>query len=294
MRTRASDVRTRASDVSALATVQAMSRACGSGIFLGTTPGGPAFAPPEHCVLVLGPPRSGKTTSLVVPNILAANAAVLSTSTKPDVLNATAPARRRAGRCLLFDPGGSVEPPRGVELAGWTPLDSSRSFDGALLLARAMTGAARPGADQGESAHWTERAGILVACLLHAAALEGEPITTVLSAVNRHDPGRALAVLDEHGADGPFDNLSGIVATDAREQSGIWSTASGVLSAYQSRAAVESALLPPIDPRRVVENGDTVYVVAGSDRQRQAAALVAGLVHDLRRAAYGTSQRLTP
>jgi type IV secretory pathway TraG/TraD family ATPase VirD4 len=211
---------------------------------------------------------------------------VLSTSTKPDVLDVTAPARRRAGRCLLFDPGGSVDPPSGVERIGWSPLSSSQCFDDALLLARAMTGAARPDSDRGESAHWTERAGILVACLLHAAALGDEPITAVLSAVSRHDAGRALAVLDERGADGPFDNLSGIVATDSREQSGIWSTAASVLAAYQSSAAVASALLPPIEPRRAVEDGDTVYVVAASDRQRQAAALVAGLVHDLRRAAY--------
>jgi type IV secretory pathway TraG/TraD family ATPase VirD4 len=244
------------------------------------------FAPPEHCVLVLGPPRSGKTTAIVVPNVLASSGAVLSASTKPDVLDATARARRRVGRCLLYDPSGSVEPPAGVEPVGWSPLSSSGSFDEALLLARAMTGAARPGSDRGESAHWTERAGILVACLLHAAALDAAPITTVLSAVNRHEAAHALAVLDERGAEGPFDNLSGIVTTDSREQSGIWSTASSVLAAYQSSAAVASALRPPIDPRRVVEEGDTVYVVAASDHQRQAAALVAGLVHDLRRAAY--------
>ena len=55
-------------------------------------------------VLVIGPPRSGKTSSLVVPSVLDAPAAVVSTSTKPDVLKATTVHRGRLGRCFLFDP----------------------------------------------------------------------------------------------------------------------------------------------------------------------------------------------
>jgi type IV secretion system protein VirD4 len=270
----------------ALAMVRALAGASGSGIFLGNSPAGPVYAPAEHCVLVLGPPRCGKTSSIVVPNVLSARAAVLVTSTKPDVLRATASARRLLGRCLLFDPSGSVTPPPGVEPVGWSPLDSAVRFDEALLVSKAMTGAARPGSERTEAAHWTERAAILIACLLHAAALEGEPMTTVLSHLDRHDAGRALAALDAHGAERPFGNLTGIVATDAREQSGIWSTASSVLAAYQSTAALGTALRPSIDARATVEGGDAVYVVAPSDSQRHAAALVAGLVHDLRRAAY--------
>ncbi len=98
--------------------------------------------------------------------------------------------------------------------------------------------------------------------------------------------GAALAVLDDHGAEIPFNSLSGIVATDSREQSGIWSTAASVLAAYQSRSAIASAERPPIDVVAMVRSQDTVYVVAPSDTQRHAAPLVAGLVHDLRRAAY--------
>lgn len=274
----------------ALAELRALARASGSGFFLGNSPAGPVFAPPQHGLLVLGPPRSGKTTSLVVPNVLAAHGAVLTTSTKPDVLAATSPARRLTGRCLLFDPSGSVVAPPGVETVGWSPLSRAADFDEALLVSRTMTGAARPGSEHGESAHWTERAGMLVACLLHAAALNGDRITALVSAVNRHDLGRALACLDEHGAEGPFDSLSGIAATDSREQSGIWSTAASVLAAYQSGGALQSALRPCIDADAVIARAETVYVVSPSDTQRHAAALVAGLVHDLRRAAYAASR----
>ena len=43
----------------------------------------------QHSVLVLGPPRSGKTSGLLIPNVLSAEGAVVTTSTKPDVLDAT-------------------------------------------------------------------------------------------------------------------------------------------------------------------------------------------------------------
>jgi type IV secretory pathway TraG/TraD family ATPase VirD4 len=275
----------------ALAEVRSLARAGGWGIFLGNSPAGPVFASPQHCVLVLGPPRSGKTSSLVVPNVICAPGAVLVTSTKPDVLMATSPARRQLGRCLLFDPSGHLDPPAGVEPIAWSPLHGGDDFDEVLLRTKAMTAAARPGSDRDESAHWTERAGTVIACLLHAAALSGDRLATVISAVNRHDAGRALAVLDEHGSSVPFDSLSGVVATDSREQSGIWSTAASVLAAYQSRAALDSADGEALDADETVRSCDTVYVVAPSDSQRHAAPLVAGLVHDLRRAAYDAAAR---
>lgn len=56
----------------------------GPGLYVGVGRGRLAFAPPQHAVLVLGPPRSGKTVGLVIPNVLAAPGAVVSTSTKPD------------------------------------------------------------------------------------------------------------------------------------------------------------------------------------------------------------------
>jgi type IV secretory pathway TraG/TraD family ATPase VirD4 len=68
---------------------------------------------------VLGPPRSGKTSSLVIPNILLSEGPVLSTSTKPDVMQATAPSRCGEGWSFLYDPSGEVECPPGVERVGW-------------------------------------------------------------------------------------------------------------------------------------------------------------------------------
>src|SRR5579862_962717 len=145
----------------ALATLQALSLVAEGGVYLGCGAAGPVLAPAEHGVLVLGPPRSGKTSSLVVPNVLAASGAVLSASTKRDVLEATAWARQQNGPCLLWDPSGSVVAPPGVQRIGWSPLTRAADFEAALLVSRAMTETARPARRRGDEDHWSERAQTL-------------------------------------------------------------------------------------------------------------------------------------
>ena len=282
-----------------LAAIRAAVGAAGAGVYLGAGALGPAWAGTEQAVLVLGPPRSGKTSSIVVPTVLGASGAVVSTSTKPDVLQATAHARGTVGPCLLYDPSGTVEAPRGVERVRWSPVESCRSWDDALLVARSLVGAARPGAGARDGAsvvgadHWTERAEALLAPTLHAAALDGVDLATVLSWVDRRNAAPALAILDRNGAVRPGDLLAGIAATDPREQSGIWSTASGVLGAYRSEAALASTVAPDFDARAFCDSSATLYVCATGRHQAVAAPLVVGLLTDIRTAAYARSSAPT-
>src|SRR5579875_96645 len=213
----------------------------GSRLYAGTAGAGLVFAGPEQAVLVLGPPRSGKTTGLVVPNVLAAPGAVVSTSTKPDVLLATRAARSELGRCWLLDPTGAEAPSAGVTPIHWSPVDGAALWDDALVAARAMVGAARPAARSGEAAHWSERAEALLAPLLHAASLADGGMRAVVGWVLRHDASTPRALLAGHGAHLAAEVVAGIAATDPRERSGIWSIAAGVLAAYRSEAALAAA-----------------------------------------------------
>jgi type IV secretion system protein VirD4 len=281
----------------ALALVTSASARAYHGIYLGevepapgttTAPGTgqPVFAHSEHGVLVLGPPRSGKTAGVVVPNVLAAAGPVLAASTKPDLLAVTAPARSRLGGCGLYDPSGAVACPRGVEPVGWSPLAAARTWDGAVLVAESMVRAARPGNDRGEGAHWTERAGALLAAVLHGGARSDRRMSDVVAAIDRHEPDEIRAALAREGADRALDLFEGILATDGREQSGIWSTASGVLAGYRTDAALASADRGALDVDALLDGPHTLYVCASSDTQRHAAPLVAGLLRDVRSAAY--------
>jgi type IV secretion system protein VirD4 len=267
----------------------------GTGVYVGAGTRGAVWAGREQAVLVLGPPRSGKTSSIVIPTVLSAAGAVVSTSTKPDVLHATAHARSRVGPCLLYDPSGTVDVPRGVEPVRWSPVESCRSWDDALLVARSLVGAARPGVASLEAGsthgadHWTERAEALLAPILHAAALDGADLTKVLSWVDRRQASPALAVLDRNDATRAGDLLAGIAATDPREQSGIWSTASGVLGAYRSESALVTTVAPNFDAASFLDASATLYVCATGRRQAMAAPLVVGLLTDIRSAAYARS-----
>ncbi len=242
---------------------------------------------------MLGPPRSGKTSSIVIPAILGAPGAVVSTSTKPDVLRATASARATAGPCLLYDPSGTVDAPPGVTRVRWSPVQSCRSWDDALLVARSLVGTTRPAAGRDGTSpgadHWTERAEALLAPALHAAALDDASLETVLSWVDRRNAATALGILDRNGAARPGDLLAGIAATDPREQSGIWSTASGVLAAYRSETALATTVSPDFDAGAFCDSSATLYICATGRHQGVAAPLVVGLITDIRTAAYARS-----
>ncbi len=69
------------------------------GIYLGWGTRGPVTAGAQHHALVLGPPRSGKTSRIVAPAIARHRGPAVVTSTKSDVIAATHPYRSRLGTC---------------------------------------------------------------------------------------------------------------------------------------------------------------------------------------------------
>lgn len=271
-----------------LRTLRTLSGTAGGRLYLGTAAGGLVLGDGQQSALVLGPPRSGKTTALAIPNTLGAPGAVVVTSTKPDILSATLEWRSKTGQCWLLDPMGTVNVPDGVRRIRWSPVASARTWDASLVLARAMTGAARPTARSGESAHWTERAEALLAPLLHAAHLQGAGIETVLIWVLRHQLDEASAALRVNGATIAADVLAGISATDPREQSGIWSCAAGVLAAYRSDRVLDNSAAVNFDPSNLVAGGDTVYVCAPARHQELAAPIVVAFLDQARAGCYAS------
>jgi len=261
-------------------------------IYLGINDRTWSWAGPQRSTLVLGPSRSGKTSSLVIPNLFVAQGPVVSTSTKPDVMMATAPERSRNGWSFLFDPSGEIECPTSVERVGWSPITTAGNWDAAVQTSDAMVNAARlsggANARSGGDQHWNERASALLSPLLHAAALESLPMKSVLRWIDRHDGATALEILSGTvGEDSTStDLLAGIVGTDSREQSGIWSTASGVLAAYRSEAALASTELPPLDAAEFVRGANTMYICSAGRRQHQLAPLVVAAIGDVRDATY--------
>ncbi len=255
-------------------------------MYLGAGAGGWVFGAPQSALLVLGPPRSGKTSSVVVPNLLAASGPVLATSTKLDVCRSTSRAKAEVGRTWLFDPAGSVAPPAGVSRLRWSPVAGSSSWPGALLVARTLVAAARPAGGHQDDSHWSERAGALLAPVLRAAALRGLGMQSVCSGIERQEVEGALAVLQAGGEEIAADALFSVMATEDRERSAIFSTASSVLRAYQNPDALAQAESPNFDPRAFVTSHDTIYLAAPAHVQELVAPIAASFVDGICQAAY--------
>lgn len=281
--------------VPGLAALWSHQRRTGSRLYIGSGPDGLVFAGPQQAVLVLGPPRSGKTTTLVVPNVLAAAGPVITTSTKPEVMVATAAARSSTGgRCWLFDPAGTTPAPTGVTPIRWSPVAACDRWDEALLTARAMAGAARPGPRHGDAGHWLERAEAMLAPLLHAAALGGHSMRDVTAWVLRQDLDTAASLLAARGATVAADVLVGLDATHARELSGIFSTTAGVLSAYRAASALAVADRPNFDPRHLAQTADTVYLCATAREQDLLAPITVAFIEAARAGAYQAARDRAP
>jgi type IV secretion system protein VirD4 len=257
------------------------------GNYLGRGRHGDATSGAQRSTLVLGPSRSGKTSSLIIPNLLMTTRSCIVTSTKNDVVMRMAHARAD-GATLLFDPSGTVVTPPGVQRVGYSPVRQSLSWDGAVLATRSLIDVARRGRLDRSDDHWTERAGALVAPLLHAAALGQESIGQLASRVDERRGDDILSRLHErYGEHHPSVSLlRGVLATEERERSGVWSTASGLFAGMRTDAARAAARESPLDVEAFLGAPHQLHIVAPSRHQMVTTPLVVGLIEELVHATY--------
>ncbi len=253
--------------------------------FLGSARDQPVFSDPESHLLVLGPPRSGKTSSIVIPGVVAHDGPVVVTSTKLDVLFATESIRSRAGQSWIVDPSGKIPTPPGVRRLRWSFVDAADSLDSAVVLADGVVDTSL-GPTHGSSRHWSERSKALLAPLLRAANLAGMEIGDVVRWVDTRDLGEPSAILHGGGEYRASDIIGGIAQSDPRELSAIFSSVSGALGSYRSEAALELGEASNFSPDAFVRTHDTIYVVSPASVQSTVAPIVVSLIDQIRAASY--------
>jgi type IV secretion system protein VirD4 len=222
---------------------------------------------------------------VIIPALLAHTGPAVSTSTKPDVARATRRARSRDGRTWVFDPTGAGHP-AGLEPLRWSPVQSALAWDGALLIARAMT--TNIGTGTTDRSHWANRAQALLAPLLHAAAVHDKDM--------EHGGGLGDAPRPRRGRDpvggrallkaGVRDTCSGCMNTEDRERSSIFSAAADALQAYTSEGALKAASDPNFDPAGVRPLRGHRLHHAPAEEQAAVAPIVCGLLAEIRRQTY--------
>jgi type IV secretion system protein VirD4 len=264
-----------------------------AGAFFGLNGDTVVKADPRGAALVIGPPKSGKSTGVVFPSVATAPGAVVSTSTKWEVLVNTVNVRRRMGRVWYFDPSGESAGIDGVEQVRWSPLVGVKSWDDARAYAHRMVTPYLAGASD---SHWMEKARDWLETFLYAAKLDGLTMADVArwvgqpAAPETADAVRAAFILAAHDGDedatvASEQNLA-MLAIDERERSGIASSMQRVLKVYASAAARKLTEAPNFDPHAFVRSRDTLYIAVPEQRTQLYAPVIVALLDAIKQAQY--------
>lgn len=274
------------------------------GYRLGVSKGQEVWASVEDSILLIGPPRSGKGLHIVIPAILDAPGAVVTTSTRPDNLTATLKARSRIGPVAVFDPQHLADGvPAGMR---WSPIRGCENPLTAMIRATGLasaTGLSAGGVDGG--GFWEGKTRTALQSLLHAAALDQRtPSELFRWTLDPTAAGDAVAILtgNPDAALGWAESLESMIDADPRTRDSIWqgiSLALGALADPRVLDAVSPTDGERFDPDRFLAERGTLFLLATGAGAGASAALVAAFVEDLvetarRLAARSPGARLDP
>lgn len=231
-------------------------------------------------------PRQGKSTSRVIPAVLEAPGAVVATSNKRDIVDATRALRARDNRKVwVFDPQGVAgEAPTWY----WDPLAWVR--DGgvdAQMRAVELAGHFASGGDaSSKDAFFDPEGEDLLAALFLAAALGEKPITQAYRWVTTPDNKEPIKILDKHGFDLLAGGLSDQYYSPDKQRSGVFATAKKMASCLKfaniapwvTPPAAGEAARTPFNVSDFVASRDTLFPLS-QEGKGSAGPLLVALCH---------------
>ncbi|HEY8687010.1 MAG TPA: type IV secretory system conjugative DNA transfer family protein, partial [Chloroflexota bacterium] len=212
---------------------------------------------PETSVLVIGPTRSGKTSGLVIPNLLEWAGPAIATSTKSELVELTAGHRQSLGPVYVYDPTGEIG--GRFRTVTWSPITGCDDLDRAWTVASWLCAALQQGGGRGDNdwAHWAESGKLLIAPLLYVAAVTGHTIVDVRAWIHGFDIATPISLLEELlldpatvGDADPVRAMSMLASVDQRperERGTVFSTVMRIFNVFTERAVAESAMSSRFD-----------------------------------------------
>lgn len=256
----------------------------------------PIFSSWEDMIVVVAGPRTMKSTAFAIPGIMSAPGAVLATSNKRDVVDATRLPRSEVGRVWVFDPQGVANEPtrwwwnpltyiapydpqtgRAVRdvATGWVDADESRAEKLAGQFCASSTLA-----DAKRDAYFDGEAENLIALLLLAAACSDRPITTVYEWLSRPAEESPVGALRDNGFDQHARSLLALILLPEKQRDGVYGTARARMGFLRNRRMVR--WMVPADgveqfhPSEFAISTDTLYPLS-KEGEGSAGPLVAAL-----------------
>jgi type IV secretion system protein VirD4 len=242
---------------------------------------------PETSVLVIGPTRSGKTSGLVVPNLLEWNGPAIVTSTKSELVDLTAAQRRCRGSVFVYDPTGEIG--EHADTVSWSPLAGCEALDVAWRVAAWLCAGLQQGGGRGDNdwAHWAESGKLLIAPLLYTAAACDRTIVDVRDWIHGFDLDTPMALLTDLSTAQPGRDadpqraiamLSSIDQRPEKERGTVFSTVMRIFSVFNERAVAASAMTSRFDPERFLRERGTLYLCTPRQSPERIASLFVGIL----------------
>lgn len=240
----------------------------------------------EDGIVIFAGPRVGKSTCYAIPYVCSAPGAVLVTSNKRDLVDATRDLRAALGKVWIFDPQGVAgELPTWY----WEPLSYVVDDVKARELAGHFAAASRANGAKVD-AFFEPTAQALLANMLLAAALAKRPITDVYTWANAVTNTESAEILEDHDYPEAAAQVRGVVASADKQRSGVYGSMVKMIDCVSIRAIKPWIVAQPYDDRpkldvdELVRTGGTIYVLS-REGAGSAGALVVALTNALTDAA---------
>ncbi|MFI8456889.1 type IV secretory system conjugative DNA transfer family protein [Kitasatospora sp. NPDC085464] len=245
----------------------------------------------EDVMVAIMAPRSGKTSGIAIPAILAAPGPVLLTSNKAanDAFTTTVDARAKVGKVWTLDPQQIAHHPREM---WWNILADARDLAGAKRLAGHFVTASVD--ESSGSDFWSTAASNTLGSLFLAAASHRRPITDVLAWLASPSDRTPVDLLTDAGHHAVAAQLQGTVTGATETRDGIYETArqyaSCLLDPEIAAWVTPTPGLAEFKPFDFASSRDTLYLLS-KDGGGSASAIIAAAADAVMRAAVIVAER---